>query len=149
MAPAFYSLKDIKTPVIVASFIMGLYILLSILLMNPLRVGGIALALSISSVFNFLVLFYLLERKIGRIRKKGILISALKSAISAAGMGAVVWIFAGKFDFDRMVFIQKLGVVAASVAIGIVVYLVLNLLFSHEDLKDLKNVFSRDKILKK
>lgn len=149
IAPAFYSLKDIKTPVIVASFIMGLYILLSILLMNPLRVGGIALALSISSVFNFLLLFYLLERKIGHIRKKGILVSAFKSAISAVGMGAVVWVFAGQFDFDRMVFIQKLGVVAAAVSIGIVVYLVLNLLFSHEDLKSLKNVFSRDEILKK
>lgn len=149
MAPAFYSLKDIKTPVIVASFIMGLYILLSILLMNPLRVGGIALALSISSVFNLLVLFYLLERKIGRIPKKDILVSAFKSAISAVGMGAVVWIFAGRFDFDQIVFIQKLGVVAAAVAIGIVVYLVLNLLFSHEDLKDLKNVFSRDRILRK
>ena len=149
MAPAFYSLKDIKTPVIVASFIMGLYILLSILLMSQLRVGGIALALSISSVFNFLALFYLLERKIGHIHKKSISISAFKSAISAAGMGAVVWYFVKHFDFEQMVFSQKLGILAAAISIGIVVYLVLNLLFSHEDLKSLKNVFSRDKILKK
>jgi len=149
MAPAFYSLKDIKTPVIVASFIMGLYILLSILLMSPLRVGGIALALSISSVFNFLALFYLLERKIGHIHKKSILISAFKSAISAAGMGAIVLYFVKHFDFEQMVFIQKLGILAAAISIGIVVYLVLNLLFSHEDLKSLKNVFSRDEVLKK
>jgi putative peptidoglycan lipid II flippase len=149
MAPAFYSLKDIKTPVIVASFIMGLYILLSILLMSQLRVGGIALALSISSVFNFLALFYLLERKIGHIHKKSISISAFKSAISAAGMGAVVWYFVKHFDFEQMVFSQKLGILAAAISIGIVVYLVLNLLFSHEDLKSLKNVFSRDEILKK
>jgi len=149
MAPAFYSLKDIKTPVIVAAFIMGLYILLSVLLMNPLRVGGIALALSISSVFNFVVLFYLLERKIGHIHKKSILISGFKSAISAAGMGGVVWCFVNNFDFDQMVFIQKFGILAAAVSIGIVVYLVLNLLFSHEDLKSLKDVFSKDEILKK
>jgi putative peptidoglycan lipid II flippase len=149
MAPAFYSLKDIKTPVIVGAFIMALYILLSVLLMNPLRVGGIALALSISSVFNFVVLFYLLERKIGRIHKKSILISGVKSAISAAGMGGVVWYFVNNFDFDQMVFFQKLGILAAAVSIGIVVFLVLNLLFSHEDLKSLKDVFSKDEILRK
>jgi len=149
MAPAFYSLKDIKTPVIVAAFIMGLYILLSVLLMGPLRVGGLALALSISSVFNFVVLFYLLERKIGRIHKKSILISGFKSAISAAGMGGVVWYFVKNIDFDQMIFIQKFGILAAAVSIGIVVYLAFNLLFSHEDLKSLKNVFSKDKILKK
>lgn len=149
IAPAFYSLKDIKTPVIVGSFIMGLYISLSVLLMNPLRVGGIALALSISSSFNFVVLFYLLERKIGRIPKRSILISALKSAFSAAGMGAMVWYFVKHFDFDQMVFSQKFGILAAAVSIGIVVYLVLNLLFSHEDLKSLKDVFSKEKILRK
>ena len=77
------------------------------------------------------------------------MISALKSALSAVGMGAVVWLFFAQFDFERMVFIQKLGIVAAAVCIGIVVYLVLNLLFSHEDVRSLKDVLSREKILKK
>jgi putative peptidoglycan lipid II flippase len=135
--------------VVVAAFIMGLYILLSVLLMNPLRVGGIALALSISSVFNFVVLFYLLERKIGRIHKKSILTSGFKSAVSAAGMGGAVWYFVEHFDFDKMVFIQKFGILAAAISIGIVVYLVLNLLFRHEDLRSLKDVFSKDEILRK
>lgn len=149
MAPAFYSLKDIKTPVIVAAMVMVLYISFSVLLMGPLRVGGIALALSIASVFNFIVLFFLLQKKIGHIPKKSIGISALKSAFSAAGMGVAVWLFAGKFDFDQMVFVQKLGIVAAAISIGIVVYVVLTLLFGHEDLRTLKYVLSRDKILKK
>jgi putative peptidoglycan lipid II flippase len=149
MAPAFYSLKDIKTPVIVAACIMALYVLLSVLLMNPLRVAGIALALSISSVFNFVGLFFLLERKIGKIPKKAIWVSGLKSAISAAGMGGIVWYFIRLFDFGRMIFFQKLGALAAAVCIGIVAYLVLNLLFGHDDLKSLKSIFSRDEILKK
>jgi len=53
LTPAFYSFKDIKTPVVVSFFIMLGNIGLSLILMNPLRVGGIALALSITSVFNF------------------------------------------------------------------------------------------------
>jgi putative peptidoglycan lipid II flippase len=135
--------------VIVAAFIMGIYILLSLLLMGPLRVGGIALALSISSVFNCILLLYLLERKIGRIPKKSVGISALKAFISAAGMGAVVWYFSRHFDWDRILFMQKVGALAAAVCIGIVVYVLLNLLINHEDLKSLKDVFSRDNILKK
>jgi len=149
MAPAFYSLKDIKTPVIVAAVVMVLYITFSLVLMNPLRVGGIALALSVASVFNFFVLFYLLQKKIGHIPIKSIGVSAMKSAFSAAGMGVVVWLFAGQFDFERMVFMQKLGIVIASVSVGIVVYFMLTLMFSHEDLRTLKYVLSRDKILKK
>jgi putative peptidoglycan lipid II flippase len=48
-----------------------------------------------------------------------------------------------------MIFVHKLGILAAAVSIGIVIYVVLNLLFSHEDMKGLKNVFSRDEILKR
>jgi putative peptidoglycan lipid II flippase len=149
MAPAFYSLKDIKTPVFVASIVMVVYISCSFLLMNPLRVGGIALALSIASICNFIALFYLLERKIGRIKKKIILRSAFKSALYASGMGVVVWYFIRYFDFDRLIFIQRLGVLAAAITLGVVVYILLNLLFSHSELKSLRNVFSRDNILKK
>jgi putative peptidoglycan lipid II flippase len=64
-------------------------------------------------------------------------------------MGVVVWLFAGQFDFERMVFMQKLGIVMAAVSVGILVYFVLTLMFSHEDLRTLKYVLSRDKILKK
>jgi putative peptidoglycan lipid II flippase len=149
MAPAFYSLKDIKTPVIVASFVMFVYIGLSLLLMKPLRVGGIALALSISSVINFSLLFFLLEKKIGRIKKKEIFTSAFRSFLSAAGMGLAVWLFAGRFEFERMIFAEKLGFVASAVVLGMGVYVFLCLFFSHKDVKSLKDVFSREKTLKK
>ncbi len=149
MAPAFYSLKDIKTPVIVASIVMVMYISLSFLLMSPLRVGGIALALSLASVFNFVVLFHLLERKIGKIKKREIITAAFHSALSASGMGLSVWYFIRHVDLDRLVFVQKLGVLAAAIAIGIAVYVLLSLIFGHRDLKSLRDAFSRDRILKK
>ena len=149
IAPAFYSLKDIKTPVFVASFVMVVYISLSFLLMNPLRVGGIAFALSIASVCNFIVLFYLLEKKIGRIKKKKIFTSAFKSALCSAAMGLLVWYFMKHFDFDRLVFIQRLGVLAAAVTMGITIYVLLNLFFGYSDMKSLRKVFSREDLLKK
>jgi len=148
-APAFYSLKDTKTPVIVAFFVMISYISLSLVLMRPLRVGGIALALSLASVLNFALLFFLLERKIGKIEKRGIFSASLKSIFSAAGMGVAVWAFMKSFAFDRLDFIKQLGVLASAIVLGMVIYILFHLLFNHEDLRSLKDMFSRDKIIKK
>jgi putative peptidoglycan lipid II flippase len=147
LAPAFYSLKDTKTPVIIAFFVMLVYISLSFLLMKPLRVGGIALALSISSVLNFTLLFYFLEKKIGRINKRPIAKTALLSACSAFVMGAAVWFFMQQFDFQSLVFINQLGILAAAVCGGMLIYILLHLLFNHEDLRSLKGMFSKEKIL--
>lgn len=149
LAPAFYSLKDTKTPVIVAFFVMLSYIFLSFLLMKPLQVGGIALALSIASVFNFFLLFRLLEKKIGRIEKKDMLISAVKSTFSAVVMAGTIWFFMKQFEFQNLIFLEKLGILIAAITIGILVCVLLNLFFNHEDLKNLKDLFSREEILRK
>jgi putative peptidoglycan lipid II flippase len=146
-APAFYSLKDTKTPVIVAFFVMISYIGLSLLLIGPMRVSGIALALSVSSILNFLGLFILLEKKIGRVYKKGIFISAVKSFFFAGTMGLGVWWFMSRFDFQRFGFPEKLGILAAAVSLGLCLYFILNLLFNHEDLQRLRDIFSKEKIL--
>jgi putative peptidoglycan lipid II flippase len=148
LAPAFYSLKDTKTPVIVAFFVMLVYITLSFLLMNPLRVGGIALALSLSSVLNFTMLFFLLEKKIGRIKKRSIGKTALLSGFNAFVMGAAIWFFINQFDFQNLIFLKQLWILLAAVCGGILIYVLLHLLFNHEDLRSLRGIFSREKILK-
>lgn len=148
LAPAFYSFKDTKTPVIAAFFVMILYISLSLVLIKPLRVGGIALALSVSSVFNFILLFYLLERKIGKVGKKDFLISAAKSAFSAAAMGGVVWFLMARVDFSGAAFIRKLGMLSAVIGAGIAAYLFANIIINRKDLKKMKSLFSRKDILK-
>lgn len=148
LAPMFFSLKDTKTPVIVAFFVMISYIGFSLFLMGPLRAGGIALALSLSSLINFVALFILLEKKIGRIKKKDLLVSASKSALSALVMAGAVWFFIDQFDFEKLEFIEMSSVVLAAILGGLIVYLIMNLLFKHEDLKGLKQVFSKEKILR-
>jgi putative peptidoglycan lipid II flippase len=116
--------------------------------MKPLHVGGLALALSLSSFFNFAALFFLLERKIGRIEKRSLFQSVLKFAFFSAAMGGIVWLYAGRFDFARLAFVEKLGVLLSAIVIGIVAYLILNLLFNRKDLRRMTNIFSRRRILK-
>jgi putative peptidoglycan lipid II flippase len=148
IAPAFYSLKDTKTPAVVAFFVMIVYILLSIVLMGPLRVGGIALALSIASVFNFLALFFLLEKKIGSVKKDKIIASALRSGVAAVVMGFSVWGFFRWFPFYGMDFLTKLIVFVGAICLGLVVYAALSLLFNKEDMRVFRLILSKKKIKK-
>ncbi|NOR15781.1 MAG: murein biosynthesis integral membrane protein MurJ, partial [Candidatus Aminicenantes bacterium] len=141
LAPAFYSLKDTKTPVIVAFFITFIYIGSSVVLMQSLRVAGIALSLSISSVINYASLFILLERKIGRIREKETLVSCLKSFLFAVIMGVGIWFFFTRFAFAAEPFSHQLSVLAVTIFLGMGSYVGLNLLFSRDDLRSLKSVF--------
>jgi putative peptidoglycan lipid II flippase len=62
-------------------------------------------------------------------------------------MAGAIWIFIEQFDFDKLVFIEKISVVLAVILGGVIVYLIMNLLFKHEDLKSLKQAFSKEKIL--
>ena len=64
-ASAFYSLKDTKTPVIAAVASVVVNFLLCLLLMKPLRHGGLALATSLASFMNLLILIAVLRRRMG------------------------------------------------------------------------------------
>lgn len=149
IAPAFYSLKDTKTPVIVAFFVMIIYLSLSFVLMRPMRVSGIALALSISSVFNFLFLYLLLEKKIGKIQRSDLLSSALKSAFSAAVMGGVVWLFMGKLPFTNSGTLPKIGFLLAAILAGIATYAFLGFIVNREEIRAVIALLFGKKGLKK
>jgi len=148
LAPAFYSLKDTKTPVVIAFFVMIAYIGLSLVLMRPLRVGGIALALSLSSILNFFLLFFLLEKKVGRVKRGEIVISALKCILNSLVMGGLIWFSMSHFDFESLNFSRQIGLLLGVIVGGILVYVLLNVLFNQEDLKRVRNAFSRTKIMK-
>lgn len=63
-ASAFYALGDTRTPVKAAFIGLILNVVLNMILMHPYKVGGIALASSISGIVNVGILLYLLDRKI-------------------------------------------------------------------------------------
>ncbi len=83
VVPAFYALSDTKTPVIVGILAMALNLVLNILLMRPLEYKGLALATSLSAIFNFLALLFILRRHTGPIDGKRILASHIKTAIAS------------------------------------------------------------------
>jgi putative peptidoglycan lipid II flippase len=90
VAPTFYALQDTKTPVKMAVISLIVNIAAGIVLMGPMRHGGLALATSLGSAVNLTLLIYALRKRIGRIGAHEIIRSLLRSAVSAAVMGMVV-----------------------------------------------------------
>lgn len=65
VAQVFYSFQDTKTPVKVSFIAIATNVVLNLLLMKPMGFRGLALAASISAMVNFVILSFVLTKKIG------------------------------------------------------------------------------------
>ncbi len=135
VAPAFFSLKDTRTPVVIGIAVMAVNIAASLLLMGPLRVGGLALALSVSQGLNFVLLLFWLGRKIGAIDPVRWAAPAARSAAAAALMGAALRLAWPLLRVDGSAFAVRAAALAGAIAAGIVIYIGLLRLVSPADLK--------------
>ncbi len=133
VAPAFFSLKDTRTPVAIGVVVMLANAALSLLLMGPFRVGGLALALSLSQVLNFVLLLVWLERKVGPTGRGRWAASAAKAAAAAAAMGAVLRIAWPALGVDGSPLAVRAAALLGTIVAGIVLYLGLLRLLSPGD----------------
>lgn len=83
----FYALQDTRTPVKVAVVAVAANGVFSLALMGPLKHGGLALALSLASSLQFLLLLFLMRKKIPMRNLGMVLLSSSKCALAAALMG--------------------------------------------------------------
>ena len=121
---AFYAVQDTLTPVKISIVTLLLYLIFGLILMGPLRHGGLALALSLSSSAQFVLLVILLKKKIKGWNLFTILQSAIKSIIATILMGIGVFIlYAGLFpkESDSGVFYQTTYILGLVIA-GIIIY---------------------------
>ncbi len=87
----FFALQDTRTPVLTAIVSIMANIILGIVLMKPLAHGGLALATSLASMLNLVLLVHALRAKLGALGWRSIARSACKTLLSSAGMGVAVW----------------------------------------------------------
>lgn len=88
---AFYAFQDTKKPVIVAVTGVAINLILSLILVNYLEHGGLALAYSVAGISNAVFLMILLRQKMGHIGFKEIAVSVLKTLVASAVMGAAAY----------------------------------------------------------
>jgi putative peptidoglycan lipid II flippase len=146
ITPAFFSLKDMKTPVIIAVLAVSVYLGCSLVLMGRMRVAGLALALSLSQILNFLSSFALLQRKIGVLENRQYLRTSGLCLGFASLMGVGLWLFMKAVHFaDRGRVVQALLLFGA-IGLGMLFYFLCQFLFNRRDVRPLLDVFARRKV---
>ncbi|MDP6686139.1 MAG: murein biosynthesis integral membrane protein MurJ, partial [Candidatus Omnitrophota bacterium] len=135
LVSCFYSLKDTLSPVKVASVSLILNIVLNIIFMFPLKVGGLALATSLSGSFNFLILFILLRKKIGAIGGYAILKSFFRVLLASLAMALIIYFCAFKMGLNLFIVIL----------IGILSYIAAAFIFNVKEARAfLRGAYTRD-----
>jgi len=99
LVSAYYAMGDTKTPVKTAAISLLINVVLNLILMWPLKIGGLALATSIAAITNFVILYVLLTKRIGDFKTSKILMSFLKICFSTLIMG--VFTYAAFYFLNR------------------------------------------------
>lgn len=120
--PAFYAMRDTRTPALVSILSVAINIVLCFQLQGRLGFAGLALAASLAGLANFALLSFLLHRRTGLAHDAAFYGALLKIAAAAAAMGAAVWATRElvlreliKSDLHRLLQVVILCAVAAAV----------------------------------
>lgn len=145
LARAFYALQDTRTPMNISVVAMLLNIPLTVLLMQPLGVGGIALANTLSSALNALALAFALRRRIGVLDSKWLTVSALKICTAAALMGAVAWFSHSGLDarFGHAALGARLLTTVVSIGLAAIAYFAAAAVLRIEQIGAIRSAFGR------
>jgi putative peptidoglycan lipid II flippase len=130
----FYSMQDTKTPVKVAVVALVANVLLSLLLMQPLKHSGLALANTLASVVNFVLLFTFLKKKLISMDAKRIVSSFLKTLTASILMGALAMlILHGDWWTHHEDTLRKAFALAGTIGACIILYIVLGFVMRNEE----------------
>lgn len=89
----FYAMQDTRTPVKTMLVSVAFNIAASLLLMGPLKIGGLALASTLSATLNFVLLYRVLKKKFGTLGGSKILKAGLRMFLAGMVMALAAWVF--------------------------------------------------------
>ena len=133
---AFYSLQDTKTPLKIAILSVIVNVIFSLILMDPLKHGGLALANAIAAAVNFSMLFYLLRIKLGRVDGRKIVNSFIKTLIASVVMGFLGWYVVNGFTWtEHGDVLRKAGILGGVIVSCSALYLLMMYFMKSEELE--------------
>ncbi len=142
---AFYALQDTTTPVLVSVSTIVLNYLLNITFIGYLGASGLALAYSLTGIFNMLALLFLLRKKIGLIDGRRLALSLLQVVGAASLMGAAAYGTAAGLAqvLDLSSKLNQALQVGAAVGAGVLVYALVALFLHMEEAEVVKDMLRR------
>ena len=124
IVPAFYSLQDTWTPLKIALICLGANILFIGILIFPLKHGGLALATSLSSTLNLILLFWKLNSKLGKIDMGRNIKSLLRDVFCSLPMGLAAYLICSIGNWSATGNLgEKVLLLSIGIVIGLGIYL--------------------------
>ena len=141
----FYAIQDTKSPVVINVGIIFVNIVLSIVLSKIMDYRGLALAYSIAGLLSIVALLWGLNRKVGKLGGRRIIISCIKSTISAAVMGIGVYLTAQFLEnwWDMTFKWAQITQVIIAVIVGVIIYSLMAYLLKMEEMKEALKIIKR------
>jgi len=149
---SFYAMEDTKTPVIIGVISIAINITIALILGPIMGVEGLALAFSIASILNMIILLGTLRFRLGDLDDKKIIWSTLKISFNSIIAGTALYLtlrlVADLVNMQTFLGIFLQGTIAG--IIGLIVYLAMSLITNCEEItivklwlvKFLKPIFS-------
>ncbi|KKR91329.1 MAG: Integral membrane protein MviN [Parcubacteria group bacterium GW2011_GWC2_42_12] len=133
---AFYARHDAKTPFFIGLIVAFFNIFLSIWLSGRFGVAGLALAFSLASIVNLILLWLWLYLEIGKMDELKIFISTVKFSLAALAAGLAVQgvklVIGTNIDMTRFLGVLTQGLTAGLA--GILIYLLICWILRSEEL---------------
>ncbi len=148
---SFFALKDTKTPTKYGILSVMINIALNLILIRIMDLGGLALATSIATITNGILLFNALSKRIGKIQIKSILQNTVKI------LGAIVIMAVCTYGSYELIllgvkgtsFISKLIVLIIPVTVGITTYAIATILLKVDEARYILENYSLKRMFKK
>jgi len=151
IVPAFYSTRDTKTPVIIASISLVLNIVLNIVFLEfffkRVQNGGPALATALATFFDFFALFIIFRLRYGPLGTMDILRSFSKVFLCSGIMGVACWFGNHYTAFTiHSRFLVQLLIFAALIIGATALYLALAWIFRCHEIEEVYGIAMRRRV---
>ena len=147
LTPAFYAIGKRNTPMIISFFAIGANLFLNWLFTFRLGWGhrGLAFSTSLVATINFLSLYALMRRHVGRLETRQLLIGLGKMCLAGAVLALVCW--AANYwwlgAWYQLRFLPKLCELLVAIAIGAAAFFACAFLLRVREVLDILDIFRR------
>lgn len=138
----YYAYKDTKTPLKAAVWSLIANVILCVMLQEPLRHGGLALATTISSFVTLFLLLFYINKKHENIVDLAFIKSSGKHFLCSVLMAITVYSLYIKLPWADLAFYLRLSLLITYVLIGIIIYILLAKAFKVKELDVFKFIKS-------
>jgi putative peptidoglycan lipid II flippase len=144
IAPVFYSLQDTWTPMKIALVCLGANVIFRVVLIFPLMHGGLALATSLSSTLNLILLFRKLGPKLGGIDIRKNIQSLLRIFLCSLPMGLAAYLICSIGHWSTAGNVgEKSLILFSGIVIGLGIYLACSYWVKNEEMLFLLKIVRR------